>query len=302
MKENLQMHSYTLTALSNVILSPRSSIAYYRDTDYDPSVLAVPYNVIYPFYQYGEYEQYNKDANYYIPGSSVKGAVLRGKETDTLYFDDADVACESIDFASIVRAQYIEFLFPEEYKLTEETSGHMTAFKPFFESTTGIQCMKADSVASSKVYYGGELLKKVIEPANAITRARLDAYIKQLDTLSEKAERIFGESAKEKKQVFITNLSVLKENITKLNEDTSNDNLIFLGGYKGLLRSTNRLSAADLYKRKTDSDDYFDPISSAINVDASTKISSSAGADSDEKPIHFDNSTLPYGIVKIAID
>ena len=68
--------------------SPRSGQALYKEID---EFCLSPYvkipdtkddekhevKVVYPFYQYGEYEKYDPEhANYYLPGSSVKGALL----------------------------------------------------------------------------------------------------------------------------------------------------------------------------------------------------------------------------------
>ena len=83
--------TYTMKLLSSLIVSPRSGQALYKEID---EFCLSPYvkipdtkddekhevRVVYPFYQYGEYERYDPEhANYYLPGSSVKGALLQHK-------------------------------------------------------------------------------------------------------------------------------------------------------------------------------------------------------------------------------
>ena len=83
--------AYQLTTCSGLIVSPRSALAFYRDLDEfslekveDSEYLAKSrLKVIYPFYQYGIYTAYNPEgAAYYLPGSSVKGALCRGTSVE----------------------------------------------------------------------------------------------------------------------------------------------------------------------------------------------------------------------------
>ena len=85
---------YEMEVLSSTIISPRSGQAFYKGVDFclEPEAnvpgsskiqkKAQGVGVIYPFYQYGEYEKYDPEhAVYYIPGSSIKGALCSLKSS-----------------------------------------------------------------------------------------------------------------------------------------------------------------------------------------------------------------------------
>ena len=107
---------YEMQTLSSLILSPRSGQALYKDVDEFETASEVSnnkgkeVNCIYPFYQYGEYEKYHpQDAEYYIPGSSVKGALLKDNNRNILMAEDvykrqAKVCVRLRDFRRNLRA------------------------------------------------------------------------------------------------------------------------------------------------------------------------------------------------------
>ena len=113
--------TYTMKLLSSLIVSPRSGQALYKEID---EFCLSPYvkipdtkddekhevRVVYPFYQYGEYERYDPEhANYYLPGSSVKGALLQHKRKGfKLMADDVPVPNLSIVLRSLWKAQYLD--------------------------------------------------------------------------------------------------------------------------------------------------------------------------------------------------
>ena len=79
--------TYSMELLSSLIVSPRAVQALYYGIDiFRKEPLLAPSDdtpkrtakVVYPFYQYGEYKVYDPEhTEYYLPGSSVKGALLQ---------------------------------------------------------------------------------------------------------------------------------------------------------------------------------------------------------------------------------
>ena len=68
--------------------------------------------VVYPFYQYGEYEEYDPDhAAYYLPGSSVKGALLQEKKNKKelhVMVEDVPVEKNGNILRNLVKAQHLD--------------------------------------------------------------------------------------------------------------------------------------------------------------------------------------------------
>ena len=213
--------AYQLTTCSGLIVSPRSALAFYRDLDEfslekveDSEYLAKSrLKVIYPFYQYGIYTAYNPEgAAYYLPGSSVKGALCRGTSVEGgLMSDDILIPGSYIVLRNIYKVQYLE----------ENTQA---CFAPFFDNV-GVEMVRADSPLQ------GQLILPDRNSANAlITAANKSAKIKigqMLEYLSELAKREYKEEMTKKLHTIIENLSPYLEN----------DHIILLGGYKGLLHS-----------------------------------------------------------------
>jgi CRISPR/Cas system CSM-associated protein Csm5 (group 7 of RAMP superfamily) len=80
---------YTLSTLSSLIISPREGQAFYKELDFDDVVTedGKEINIIYPFYQYGIHDRYDpQQAKYYIPGSSIKGAIRGDKDSVPIRF------------------------------------------------------------------------------------------------------------------------------------------------------------------------------------------------------------------------
>lgn len=110
---------YEIEVLSSLIISHRSGQAFYKGIDEfysHPKIetsnsekIREPH-VIYPFYQYGEYEKYDPNhANYYIPGSSIKGALcLPENMRNQIMADDIIVPNDKIVLRNLWKAQYLE--------------------------------------------------------------------------------------------------------------------------------------------------------------------------------------------------
>ncbi len=217
--------TYVMNLLSSVIVSPRSGQALYKGIDefcLSPDV-EIPdsesnekheFKVIYPFYQYGEYKKYDPEhVNYYLPGSSVKGALLHRKMSGTkLMADDVQVPSSAIVLQSLWKAQYLE----EEKK---------AKFALFFENV-GIEMMKHGAELEGDLYLEENMaFSHILELANNDAKDKISqmrTYLQML--LMRKYNNVDLKN----------NLHVIEKNLSTLQDE---DNVIFVGGYKGLLHT-----------------------------------------------------------------
>ncbi|MCB7068082.1 hypothetical protein LI031_30000 [Enterocloster citroniae] len=217
--------TYTMRLLSSLIVSPRAGMALYKGIDefcavpdleiVDPAnTKAREVRVIYPFYQYGEYKEYDpKHASYYIPGSSIKGA-LQPKKAAAYYFmvDDVRVPNDSVSLRNLYKAQYLE---------DEDAAG----FANFFDNV-GIEMVKGGTDLQGELYLEeNALFSDVLESANQDTKEKMNqmiTYLQMLLTRNYKNGNL--KDILDKVQRGLT--CWLKE-----------DDIILVGGYKGLLHS-----------------------------------------------------------------
>jgi len=214
--------TYKLIALSSLIVSPRASAAFYEeladfslqeikdDTKY---LTKAKLKVIYPFYQYGEYAAYApKSAEYYLPGTSVKGALRQGDSIPGGFMaDDVPVHNDSIVLRNLYKAQYLE----DEQK---------ACFVVFFENV-GVEMIKANVELTGEFYVKErESAEALFKAASKSTRVKLNQMLGYLRELEERkySKELLGELHR-----AVNNLSPLLD---------ANDIFLF-GGYKGLLHS-----------------------------------------------------------------
>lgn len=226
--------TYTMEFLSSTIVSPRAGQAFYYGIDTfcrepvlcpsDPKG-AKTVKVVYPFYQYGMYEEYDPDhAQYYLPGSSVKGALLQKNEKNIhIMADDIPVAREQIVLKNLEKAQYVS-----EYNEAD--------FKLFFDNV-GVEMLKAGSVLSGDLYLeDGTVFEEILEDANSAATAKIRQMCRYLETLMKNDYK--HEKFKNK----------LKKMFEELYPYGKRKDIILIGGYKGLLHSI--LLKADGQKKR----------------------------------------------------
>lgn len=218
----MEKMEYKLTTVSSLIVSPRSNAAWYKDLEgfslekvkgEENYLEKTKLNIIYPFYQYGEYTEYNpENAEYYLPGSSVKGMLCQGtSSTGNLMVDDVPVCRESIVLRNLFKAQYMK----DEQK---------ACFGVFFENV-GIEMIKADTELTGEIYIkDNESMKKLFSTANQSTK---DKLTQMSGYLNECIQKSYSQELKNKFKKVIENISSL----------LNHNNLFLLGGYKGLLLS-----------------------------------------------------------------
>lgn len=224
--------AYKLKTLSSLIVSPRANVAFYRELDEFTldkikenslddgkgnkiTLLKDKLKIIYPFYQYGEYVAYAPDnAAYYLPGSSVKGALLQGDSvTGSFMADDVLISNEHIVLRNLYKAQYLK----DEKK-------ERACFGVFFENI-GVEMIKAKVELKGEFYLSGKAAAKtLLEAANESTKVKIQQMLGYLGELKTR-----GYS----KEV-LCNFSELSGRLSDLLK--TNDTFL-LGGYKGLLHT-----------------------------------------------------------------
>lgn len=242
---------YQIKVLSSVIISPRSGQALYPGID---AFAREPFieepgksgqsetlvqnkrsaKVVYPFYQYGEYQEYDpENASYYLPGSSVKGALLqreRGRnERIRLMTDDIPVPNTAIALRNLQKVQYLDK--PEKTKLA-----------PFFNNV-GVEMIKSGTVLEGEMYLeenaGWGELRRTANAATVKKMNQMISYIQMLEAGLARAEKNDKTGACAKGKL------VLERERTELEKLCRNNKIVLLGGYKGLLHSILQNSRAD---------------------------------------------------------
>lgn len=214
---------YQIEFLSSAVVSPRSAQALYKGVDLfsSPAELDRPdfqnkkdVKLIYPFYQYGEYRTYNPlNARYYLPGSSVKGALQQKKKSKVKFMvDDLFIPNNQIVLRNLWKVQYLDL-------------GKKNAvYKEFFENV-GIEMIKADTILQGELYAEDSgLFSELVKEANK------DVQEKMLQMYEHVTELVNGGCSKELEAV----LSDVERNMTGLLDQ---EDVILIGGYKGLLHS-----------------------------------------------------------------
>lgn len=213
--------TYRLKTLSSLVASPRASLALYRTLEQFkpeeiPKELREKCKVIYPFYQVGTYEKYDKDnACYYLPGSSVKGALRRGQTGPLkLMVDDIPVANTATALKTLQKVQYLK------------SESQAPCLAAFFENV-GVEMVKAGTELTGEAYVDRtdtftDLLAETHQAAKAKMQQMLDYWAE--------LEHSLGDNSKELKVK-------LQKAGGKLEACMQEPGVILLGGFKGLLHS-----------------------------------------------------------------
>lgn len=217
--------TYTMKLLSSLIVSPRSGQAFYNGIDEfcrHPDV-EIPHNksnekhevkVVYPFYQYGNYEKYDPDhTDYYLPGSSIKGALLHQRiPGDHLMADDIPVPNSGVVLRNLWKAQFLE----EEGK---------AKIAPFFDNV-GVEMIKDKTEMEGDIYLEQNIeFSEILEQAAKDTKDKMNQMCAYLQMLLMRKYR--NEDLKK-------NLHMIEQKLSSLLNESD---VILLGGYKGLLHS-----------------------------------------------------------------
>ena len=233
---DLVKYSYKLSTLSSIVLSPRAQTGFYYNIDYDETSLGdnlpkdkIP-KLIYPFYQYGSYEKYNpKKARYYIPGSSIKGAMEQKGELKFLV-DDIRVVNQDIRWQTLQKVQYI----PKKGIIDEKRKA--MKIDTFFPNTV-VEYLVADKVYSSDCWLPKEFMYEIENIKNR-TEIKLQRAMDIIEKILREKEFPKGSDSYKAEKECRGLLKEMKNNISNLyyesNGSKEREFFLFLGGYKGL--------------------------------------------------------------------
>ena len=230
--------------ISPVILSPRMEKALYKGVDFKEIIMkdtkiekVENINIVYPFYSYDDRDllsesNFSYSNEYYIPASSLKGALLGSKKDEEensfrskLLFHDVKI--RDIKLKNLYKFQY---LYEKKYNNEKNKIPKYTVFFP----GVAIEMLESKKEFESEILMKSseiteEIFMKKLNEVFASTKKKLDNYLKETKERIEYTQACVKEKLKE-----------VENNIKQLD---SNKNMIFLGGYKGILGS---LSQSDL--------------------------------------------------------
>lgn len=272
-----------INTLSYCIISPREPQAFYAGIDFDKELGGElkGTNIIYPSYRYGTYDIYNPDkAEYYIPGSSIKGSLLRTAEKDVndirkqLMVDDIVLECGQIKLKKIWKYQNIHN--DKNNSEADSVNNKKIEYQIFFQNVAFEMLIPNISLTTDIYIAEGaeEQLKKILIEIDRNTKKQLDDYayyLSDVEKLMCEKEANLQDNEKNKFNNLKDRINQQKNNVKAIKD---NNYLMSLGGYKGILRS----------------------LKADIKMDKGVEIDK-RGA------LFIDNETdLPYGIVKVNIE
>lgn len=253
----MKLHFKTISA---VILSPRMQKALYKGVDFEEVGEDVKIeeldniNIVYPFYSYENREllsgqDFSYAKEYYIPVSSLKGALLGQKKVEEentfrskILFQDIKISKSHIRLRNLCKFQY---LYQEETQKDNANKGSekkKPKFAPFFPNIA-IEMIESGKEFESEVLLkmpdlSEEFFRNKLKESFEITKKKLENYMKE----TEKRIEVIN-SWEIKAEDCIDKLKGVKASIQIQLERKKN--FIFLGGYKGLLGSLSQLEMKD---------------------------------------------------------
>ena len=259
------MMKLKFTTISPVILSPRMEKALYKDVDFKEvkEIEKVDnIKVVYSFYTYESRDllfekcfSYAKE--YYIPASSLKGALLESKKSrdensfrSKILFQDIKISKEYIELKRLYKFQY---LYQENKEKNSDDKQEIVYKIPKFELF--FPNVAIEMISSGKEFEGEillksgvseELFKSKLDESFLITKNKLNNYIKEIEERIKiinswiedgKLERQVEDS--EGNENYIEKLKSIQKRIKEIQ---NRKNIIFLGGYKGILGSLSEIN------------------------------------------------------------
>ena len=259
------------TAISPVILSPRMEKALYNGVDFkgikkdmeNSKIENVgTIKIIYPFYSYESRDllfekcfSYAKE--YYIPASSLKGALLGSKKNrdensfrSKILFQDIKISKENIELKNLYKFQYLYQNDKKKNKDNKQKTDDKTPkFSSFFPSIAIEMIERGKNFEGEILLKSGvseELFKSKLDESFLITKNKLNNYIKEIE---ERIKNINSwiEDGKLERQVEDSEgnenyIEKLKSIQKRIKEIQNRKNIIFLGGYKGILGSLSEIN------------------------------------------------------------
>lgn len=256
------------TTISPVVLSPRMEKALYKDVDFkkiaDINMINLAkkerenIKIVYPFYSYDSRDllpenEFLYAKEYYIPASSLKGALLGMKRDEKenilrsgILFRDIELGKSDIKLKNLYKFQYLYQDNKEENGNNGQGRVYKTPkFGPFFPSVA------VEMIESGKEFEGEillrpevseEVLKNRLNKNFLVTKNKLENYIKEVEGRIQNINFWIKNKKINKQEEENEDCIEKLENIQKrMQQIKSRKNIIFLGGYKGILGSLSRL-------------------------------------------------------------
>lgn len=245
--------------ISSVILSQRAESALYEGIDFKATEDKI--KIIYPFYSY-EYRNFNAKntfkfaEKYYIPASSLKGALL-SEEANTenkifneeirkkILIEDIELNKSQIQLNNIFKFQY---LYQQCKEFEKENNNSKNKFKykaPKLENF--FPTLRIEMLKSNENFEGNISLKiseeefyNKLKNVFITTKKKLKRYINEIDSkiLEINSWKKYNNEDSNAFDEAIKKLEIIKKSIN--DEKDSDKNMIFLGGYKGILGSISK--------------------------------------------------------------
>ncbi|MEK3713196.1 hypothetical protein [Paenibacillus sp. FSL R7-0333] len=227
---SFKKYKYHLETVSSLIMSPRDHeglylaardfqseqlVKYISADETDKSAAAKRIKIIYPFYQYGTYSYHPDSTDYYIPGSSIKGALLsndEGRLAPKLLVDDVPIKGTDLRLTQLQKLQYLS---PD--------NGNATTLAPFFQNVA-VEMLPAERKYTGEMFCK-EDIHTYLQAAQERTAIKLSQLHVKLAAVLERNE--IDEKTKPK-------VIQLKDNVQIIMERSRERCFLLLGGYKGL--------------------------------------------------------------------
>lgn len=243
----LEKYNYQLKTISKLVLSPREQQAYYLATgDFKPEQVQQKYRgtspsvaesikIIYPFYQYGSYTSYlAQDTQYYIPGSSIKGAISSASSQNEikLMVDDVFVDQETVELHHLYKLQHATDANNKQGKLD------------IFFPNVAVEMLKAKSTHKGEIFCAENGLETLFEKAQENTVKKLEQFDRHVDSVLNLQ---LNEDSKQELIDVQKNLATWIEAAKKKDGKSC---LLLLGGFKGLMLS--RVFGAEVFEQSAE--------------------------------------------------
>jgi hypothetical protein len=222
--KRMKKYNYKLKTCSKLSLSPRDSAALLypsMENKTEPNGASNDNKIIYPFYQYGSYEEYKpKTASYYIPGSSIKGALgISGNEKRMdLMIDDIPIKNNDLVPEKLCKVQHIESGKKEPISLGS-----------FFQNIT-VEMLKHGKT------YDADLFSSV-DPCGYFQKAQEETKERLNQLKTRVREYDDREKTADCKCAFEELTKNLENKLKQIEKNESGTYILLLGGYKGLMLS-----------------------------------------------------------------
>lgn len=241
-----------LTSITPLIFSDRMNDALYKGVDFDQDKTRREFsefdaNIVYQFACHEDRslrldEAFRYAENYYIPASSIKGALCLEERYRNLRFQDINVEKNMIRLSTLKKVQY---LYQDE--ALKEKTPKAIIYDAYFPKI-GIEMMMANQCVVGEIMSGGGGIidcNELVGRIDAKTRDKLRAYLRQIEVIQSRDFFKELEKTKTDPNAGIFKLKEVKKKVHDLLERPEKQ-LAFAGGFKGLICSLNNCAFTEM--------------------------------------------------------